>query len=304
MEFEIGKENNGKSIKQFLYNTLHLSHGQVTALKRQEHGIFLNGERVYVTVMLREGDRLSLSWEDQEEQNHLVPFNYPLEILYEDDALLCINKPPFMPTHPSLNHYSDTLANALAEYFRLKSRPFVFRGVNRLDRDTSGVVLVAKNRYVASVLSKQVAERRMDKQYLSLLEGTLEQNHGFIDQNITRVQESLMLRRVTDTGEGSRALTEYRVCMRKNGKTLVLAIPHTGRTHQLRVHFSFLGHPIVGDTLYGTYSEEINRQALHAFSLEFIHPMSGEKMKIKAPLPNDMEQLLMKNGFTWEREEL
>lgn len=304
MEFEIGKEDSKKSVKQFLYNTLRLSHGQVTALKRQEQGILLNGERVFVTVLLQEGDRLSLLLEDREEHKPLAPFACPLEILYEDETLLCVNKPPFMPTHPSLNHYDDTLANALAEYFRLKNRPFVFRGINRLDRDTSGVILVAKNRYAASLLSKQVAERQMDKQYLALLEGTLEQDRGFIDRNIVRAEESLMLRRVAQDSEGSCALTEYRVCMRKNGKTLVIAIPHTGRTHQLRVHFSFLGHPIVGDTLYGAFSEEIDRQALHAYSLGFTHPVSGEKMKIKAPLPKDMEQLLMKNGFVWEREEL
>ena len=174
MEFEIGKEDSKKSVKQFLYNTLRLSHGQVTALKRQEQGILLNGERVFVTALLQEGDRLSLLLEDREEHKPLVPFACPLEILYEDETLLCVNKPPFMPTHPSLNHYDDTLANALAEYFRLEKQTLCFPG-NQPSGSGHQRCYTGGQKPVCRFLAVQTGGRAADGQAVS---GTSRRNLG------------------------------------------------------------------------------------------------------------------------------
>ena len=296
MEYKIGAELDGKTVKYCLFSHLGLSRAQVTALKKKENGILVNGERRFVTALLREGDRLCLALEDEEPQEALVPWDFPIEILFEDDAILCVSKPAHMPTHPSLNHYDDTLANAVAGYYQKKGRPFVFRAANRLDRDTTGVVLAAKNKSVSYMLASQIAGRSVEKRYIALLSGELENNEGTIDRNILRAQDSLMLRR-TDDLLGDPARTSYRVLERKNGATLVEALPLTGRTHQLRVHFAYIGHPIIGDTMYGQASPYIDRQALHAFSLTFTHPTNGERMTVTAPLPADMQKVLKELGF-------
>ena len=286
----------GKTVKFYLFTVLGLSRAQVTALKKKENGILVNGERRFVTAVLNEGDRLSLALEDEESQENLVPYDFPLEILYEDDAVVCVSKPPQMPTHPSMHHYGDTLANALAGYYMKKGKPFVFRAANRLDRDTTGVVLVAKNKSVSCALAEQIAARSVEKRYLALLVGELAENEGVIEKNIVRAEKSLMLRR-TDELLGDHAKTSYRVLERKNGLTLVEAIPHTGRTHQLRVHFASIGHPILGDTMYGQASPHIGRQALHAYSLTFAHPASGKIVTVCAPLPEDIQKVLKEFRF-------
>ena len=294
MEFEIGQEDSKKSVKQFLYNTLRLSHGQVTALKRQERGILLNGERVFVTALLQEGDRLSLLLEDREEHKPLVPFACPLEILYEDETLLCVNKPPFMPTHPSLNHYDDTLANALAEYFRLKNRPFVFRGINRLDRDTSGLTLIARHYVSAGILSGMLARKASGeapfyREYLCLVRGHVIPEEGTITAPLSRKPGSV-IERVVDFENGESAVTHYKVLEEKNGLSLVSLRLETGRTHQIRIHMKYLGFPLIGDYLYNPDMERISRQALHSSRLVFRHPITGEKMEFTAPLPEDIKR--------------
>ncbi len=295
-EYVIESDWAGKNIKSYLYSFLHMSRAQVTALKKREKGILVNRERRPVTYVLAQGDILSLALEDEEGNEKLVPYDLPLEILYEDEYILCVNKPAGIPTHPSVRHFDDTLANALAAYYMKKGIPFVFRAANRLDRDTGGVVLVGKNKYVSAALSAQVVKRTVDKRYVAVLEGEIEDDSGTIDRNIVRVSESIILRR-TDDEAGDRALTTYRVLDRKNRFTLVEAIPHTGRTHQLRVHFAYIGHPIVGDTMYGHASELINRQALHAYELTFTHPEKMCRMTVTAPLPRDMLKLLQEVGF-------
>lgn len=293
----------GKTVKEFLFSRLSLSRAQVTCLKQKEQGILLNGMHVTVRAVLSEGDELALALEDQQCAKALLPADIPLEILYEDEDLVCVNKPRGMPTHPSRGHFEDTLANALAGYYAKKGRPFVFRAVNRLDRDTTGIVLVAKNKRAAAALSAQIAARTVDKEYLALLEGILEEDAGTIERNILRVQGSLMLRRTDDT-HGERAFTSFRVLARSGDKTLVLATPHTGRTHQLRVHFAYLGHPIVGDSLYGKASSYIDGQALHACTLSFDHPISGCRLYIKAPLHDVFLNVLKEYDFDLSEKDI
>ena len=286
----ISSEYDGMILREYLRNVLRLSRAELTELKKREDGIMLNGVRVTVRALLKEGDELVLSRDDIAPSEGVKPVPLPLDILYEDDDVIALNKPPFMPTHPSHEHQSDTLANALAYYFESKGIPFVFRAVNRLDRDTSGVVLVAKNKNSAFVLAKQIAEFKVTKKYIAIVDGEV-LSSGKVEGNIRRIEDGKMRRGVFP--DGQYALTEYEVLGVKNGLSALLVSPKTGRTHQIRVHTSYIGHPILGDTLYGNEngSELISRQALHAYSLTFSLPSNNETITVTAPLPSDMASI-------------
>ncbi|MBQ7354692.1 MAG: RluA family pseudouridine synthase [Clostridia bacterium] len=290
---------NEKTVSDFLRGVGY-SHKAISRFKRLEDGILLNGTRVTVRAILHTGDTLSLAAEDRaEEQNpYLEPVDLPLEVLYEDEGILAVTKPPFMPTHPSMGHTGDTLANAVAFYLYRKDRPFVFRAVNRLDRDTSGTVLLCKDRYTAAALAGAMGRGEIRKTYLALLSGELADDSGKITAAIRRKEASIITREAIPYRKGEprpegaqEALTRYEVVERLCGYTLVRAFPETGRTHQLRVHFAHIGHPIVGDTLYGSAHPTLSRQALHAESLTFPHP-DGSRRTISAPLPDDLQNLL------------
>ncbi|MBE6581662.1 MAG: RluA family pseudouridine synthase [Ruminococcaceae bacterium] len=286
----ISSEYDGMILREYLRNVLRLSRAELTELKKRDDGIMLNGVRVTVRALLKDGDELILSRDDIASSEGVKPVPLPLDILYEDDDVIALNKPPFMPTHPSHEHQSDTLANALAYYFESKGIPFVFRAVNRLDRDTSGVVLVAKNKNSAFVLAKQIAEFKVTKKYIAIVDGEV-LSSGEIEGNIRRIEDGKMRRGVFP--DGQYALTEYEVLGVKNGLSALLVSPKTGRTHQIRVHTSYIGHPILGDTLYGDEngSELISRQALHAYSLTFSLPSNNETITVTAPLPSDMASI-------------
>ena len=295
MDIIINKENSGRTVKQYLFDVMRLSRAQVTHLKNVENGISLNGTHVTVRQVLTEGDTLSLCLEDRVEEvnSEILPVKMELDIVYEDDFILVVNKAGNMPVHPSHNHHDDTLANGMAYYFKEKGIPFNFRAVNRLDRDTSGLVIVAKSRRGANIFAKLIESREIKKGYVAILEGILPENSGRITTYIKREQESIITRCNCSEGQGGDiAITDYEVQGISQGYTVVKAYPITGRTHQLRVHFSGLGCPIMGDSLYGNASSEISRHALHAETLEFYHPVSGEMMCIKAPIPEDMLRII------------
>ncbi len=284
----------GLSIKEILIDELGFSKRAIAALKARPDGILLNGEHATVRAKVNEGDVLVINCEDMESnEEKLVPSSTLPDIMYEDEHIVAVDKPPFMPTHQSQGHFYDTLANSLAYYFTKQGRPFVFRSVNRLDRNTSGVVLVAKSRIAAAKLSEEMKREGIKKSYIAILNGTLEHNFGTIETYIRRAQKSIILREVCEECEdGKIAITNYRVLARANGLTLVEAEPQTGRTHQLRVHFSHLGAPILGDDLYGCASPLIERHALHACKLNFVHPDSCEVISIQADLPEDMREII------------
>lgn len=290
MRIVISSEYDGMLLREYLRSVMRLSRAEITELKKRDDGIVLNGKHVTVRAVLRSGDELVLSREDLVSSEGVIPVQLPLDILYEDDDVIALNKPPFMPTHPSHEHQSDTLANALAYYFETKGVPFVFRAVNRLDRDTSGVVLVAKNKNAAFFLARQISEFNVVKKYIAIVNGELS-GSGVIEGNIRRVMEGKMERGVFS--DGQYALTEYEVLSVKDGVSALLVTPKTGRTHQIRVHLSHIGHPIIGDTLYGgeNGSELISRQALHAHSLTFSLPSNNETITVTAPLPDDIATL-------------
>lgn len=287
MEFKVGVNDSGILLRSYL-KRLSLSNKLISHLKTVENGITVNGEHVTVRYTLKQGDLVSLAIEDTESSESVEPRELPLDILYEDEDLVVCNKPPFMPTHPSHNHHDDTLANALAFYY--SDKPFVFRPVNRLDRNTSGTVLVAKNARAAAMLFSEMKRRNIGKTYLAVVEGEI-CGSGVIEKHLCRTEASIIVRRVCEESEpgAQYAKTEYKVVERGNGLSLVRLNPLTGRTHQLRVHLASIGHPILGDDIYGNTSELISRQALHAESLTFKRPSDGETIEIKAPLPRDIK---------------
>ena len=295
MEFYIGKEEKGISVLEFIRTRLGISRAMLRELKYREGGIEVDGEHVTVRRILAEGEVLSLKMEDDAASENIVPTEMALDIAYEDDDLVIPAKPPFMPTHPSHLHHGDTLADALAYRYLSSGEPFVFRPVNRLDRNTSGLLVIARNRIAAAKLTRSMQERGFSKKYIAILDGVIPEDSGVIDTYMRRTAESIIVREVCDACEGAdRAITKYRVILRSPAHTLVMAEPITGRTHQIRVHFAHLGAPLVGDDLYGKESEDIERHALHSHALVLPHPSTGEELFLSAPLPEDMRSLAEK----------
>lgn len=290
MDFLVDKAYNGRLLRDFLFRGLALSRTLCTDLKKRD-GILVNGCAVTVRHTLCARDTVSLAIEDTADDidPSLTAWDTPIDILYEDEHILCVNKPPYMPTHLSHGHRADTLANALKAEFDRRGKLFVMRAVNRLDTDTSGIVLIAKNRYAADRFAKTNLSYR--KRYIALCHGETPQS-GEIRGYIRRVAESIILRAVYDTGKESEyAHTRFCTLAHCGGISVVECEPVTGRTHQLRVHLASIGHPIVGDDMYGG-APIMPRQALHAASLSFDHPFTGEHLDLSAPLPTDMEDFL------------
>ncbi len=296
MEIIVDKKHDNLPLLTFLTHELGLSRRSISRLKRLDRGIVLNGDQVTVRALLHEGDRLVLMCEDEKSAESILPSNIPIDIIYEDDDIIAVNKPPHMPTHPSHGHYTDTLANAAAYYFESRGIPFVFRAANRLDRDTSGIVLIAKNRHAAYCLSNEVENRQTVKCYLAVLSGIPSEKSGRIIAYIRRKKKSIITREALDypTDDSSFSETLYKVIGEGENACAAVAMPITGRTHQLRLHFAHIGHPIIGDDMYGSASDLIDRQALHAYSLTFAHPSSenGTEMSVYAPFPEDILSLL------------
>ena len=293
MIIKIDSHADGMTVKEYLYDTLRFSSALVKKLKYDPRGILVCGEHATVRRVLRAGDILELAYDDAlgDSSESVTPFELPLDIIFEDEHIIALNTCAGMPTHPSHNHYNDTLANALAFYFEQQSRPFVFRAVNRLDADTSGIVLVAKSRHAAHLLASEMQAHGFEKSYTALLHGELKDS-GEIDMPIMRMSESTMLR-CTDpahTPKSKPALTKYEVIRSTPERTLVRAYPITGRTHQLRVHFASICHPIFGDGLYGVTGDgsDFPRLALHCTSLSFMHPFSEKRITLNAPIPNEI----------------
>lgn len=297
MNIDIGKEYDGLTVFDLLRKRMHISCGTLTLLKNSPTGIMVNGEHVTVRYKLRTGDRLSLDLADKTETgtSEIIPVKLPLTILFEDDDIIVADKPAGMPTHPTHGHLDDTLANALAYRAQKRGEPFVFRSANRLDRNTGGIILLAKNRMAASRLCDDMKNGKISKTYVAITDGIPAPTAGTVDAPIVRADEGILMRTVRE--DGAPSVTDYRVIRtsRDASRALVVLRPRTGRTHQLRVHMAHIGCPITGDFLYGTECGEIiSHHALHAVRLEFRHPISGKLIRVAAPLPADMLELLKK----------
>ena len=293
MLIRIPAEYDGRILRSYLKLTLGLSTAVLAKLKNHERGIMVNGQRVTVRYVLREGDVLELFDRDTQAtaSETVIPCEHPLDILYEDDFVIALNKPSDMPTHPSHGHLTDTLGNALAFRYAEADEPFVFRPLGRLDRNTSGVVVAGKTRAASGCLGRSLIRGEVTKRYVAVLVGEMPLSDAVhtVDAPIYRMEEpceggfASIKRAVGDPeADGAvKALTRYRVLASEGGHTLVLCEPVTGRTHQLRVHFSHLGYPILGDDLYGTASPLMERHALHALSLSVPMPFSRMREDIR-----------------------
>lgn len=290
MEIRITAEESGKTVRDLMRKELGFSAAHLRHLKFLEQGILVNGEHVTVRYVLREGDLLSLAAEDAEPAEKLLPVDLPLTIAYEDEDMVIPSKSAEMPTHPSCGHHEDTVANALAFRYAEQGIPFVFRPISRLDRNTSGLLTVARNRIAAARLTRSMQTGQIRKRYVAILCGVPASEEGVIETYQRRTAESVILREncPPDVG-GDLARTHYRVLCRANGYSLVFAEPLTGRTHQLRVHFAGLGCPILGDDLYGTPSPLIGRHALHSCMLSLPLPSTGQRIVVHSDLPDDMQ---------------
>lgn len=285
LTYTIPKEFEASTILNFLKDKNYSSQ-IITHLKRTENGILLNGIWGRVRDILHENDILTITLLESESSKNIVPSNLPLDIVYEDEDLMVINKTADMPIHPSQGNYDNTLANAIAYYYAQKNEPFTYRCINRLDRDTTGLLILAKHMYSASLLSNMVQNREIHREYLAIATGYVDE-HGTIEAPIARVDGSTIERCVNEES-GEYACTHYKRLSYKNGYSLVSLKLATGRTHQIRVHMKHIGHPLPGDFLYNPDYCVIKRQALHSHRLQFAHPITGQKMTFVAELPVDM----------------
>ena len=279
----------GRDIKYILKKHFGFSSRLITSLKEGD-GITLNGKKEFVNKKVFTGDILKITLYDKASKN-ITPENIPLEILFEDKDLLIINKPPKMPTHTSVYHTEGTVANAVLYYF--KDRPFTFRAPSRLDRDTSGVLIIAKNAWSGDCISRAIKNGEFQKEYLAVCVGVPKDKKGTINAPIKREKEGIIKRIIAPDGKS--AVTEYEVIKESLGLSLVKLHPKTGRTHQIRLHLSYIGTPIYADFLYGKDIEG-ERIRLHCSSVQFMHPATKEIMKITAPLPDDMDILKLQQS--------
>lgn len=267
------------NIRQVLRQEFGVSERLLKKLKINKKIYLNNNNDIYLDKIVNKGDKIKINLDFEEVNDNIISTKMKLDILYEDDSIIALNKPPFTPVHPSLNHYEDSLSNGLKYYFDSLGLKKKIRPINRLDKDTSGIVLFAKNEYVQDKLTNYT------KEYMAIVEGKITED-GIIDSPISRKNESIIERCVDINGD--KALTEYHVINNFNiddqELTLVKCILHTGRTHQIRVHMASINHPILGDTLYGKASNLINRQALHAYKVKFKHPITKEVIDIVCPI--------------------
>ena len=309
LEYLVSNEDGSISAGDIMRERLQLSSREVSRCKQFEDGVMVvnmqmsDDEEIssrYETVPVRLIDVLTPGqslivriYEDNDNAGDIVPTDGMIDIVYEDEDLIILNKEGDRVVHPSYAHYTDSLSNLLAGYYEKTGQKHVIRTIGRLDRETSGLVIFAKNRHSAALLSKQTQDMSRRKEYLAICQGVFEQKDGTVDAPIRRKPDERMIREVHP--EGKRAITHYCVEKQYEKYALVRLKLDTGRTHQIRVHMAYLGHPLIGDNFYGKDNEDnynLTRAALHAYRIEFIHPISCDRIIVEAEIPDDMKALL------------
>lgn len=287
LSYTVGEHEEGL-LRAFLLEHKRLSRRSLSKIKHSGE-LRVNGQFVTVRASVKAGDKVDIIFPMEKESEYLKPEPVPLEIIYEDEYLLLLNKPAHICTHPTFNHSSGTLANGVMYHWQQKGWQRTFHAVNRLDRDTSGIVLLAQNRFAHQQLALQQKQGRLVRRYYAFVHGQIEVEESLIEAPIRRAKDSLIKREVATDGQFAR--TRFRVVQRFPDYTWLEIQLETGRTHQVRVHFSHIGHPLLGDDLYGGTREWIDRQALHACYTCFQHPYTGETMFFNSDLPPDMQKL-------------
>lgn len=283
--YQITENERGTTVLDFLRKKGFSRH-ILSSMKADKEALTRNGQRIGGREQLLAGDHFRVRLLETVDSDGIVPVSMPLSILYEDEDILVINKPADMPVHPSIGNYTNTLANGVAAYLDAKDEHSPFRCINRLDRDTSGALILAKNAFSAAVLSTQMRNRQIRRTYLAVVEGITPPN-GTIFAPISRVDDSVIERHV-DFLHGEPAVTHYERLETKNEHSLLEIHLETGRTHQIRVHMGYIGHPLPADYLYHPEYDCFKRQPLHSLQLEFRHPVTDKSMCLLAPVPEDM----------------
>ncbi|WP_373895705.1 RluA family pseudouridine synthase [Virgibacillus natechei] len=290
LKWTIIREHDGMSIRNYLQQIQGFSRRMLKTVKFDGGKILVNGFVQKVNFGLSAGDALHVQFPQETVGDNIKPEDMELTIVYEDAFIIVIDKPAGIPTIPSMNHASGTIANGLLGYYKKNNIPYTVHIVTRLDVDTSGLVLIAKHRLSHSLLSVSQKSGKIKRKYKAVIEGYLTKKDGTIDAPIARKENSIIERTVTETGK--RAVTHYKVICELLNHSLIEIELETGRTHQIRVHFSHFARPIAGDDLYGGSTEKITRQALHCFELSVEHPSTKEIMSFQAPLLEDMTRLI------------
>ena len=291
--FKISQQDTNLTIYDYL-KAQGFSSQNIIDLKKMNRSILINQQWVHVNYRLNAGEELLIHIQENSSNDKIIPSNLPFPIIYEDEDIVVINKPTDMPIHPSQNNYGNTLANAAAYYYEVeKNTPFIFRCINRLDRNTTGLTILAKNMYSAGVLAGQMQRREIKRLYLAVIDGHLERKYGTIRLPIGRKSGSTIERQI-DLEHGENAITHYCRLRTIGNYTLAAFQLETGRTHQIRVHMASLNTPLIGDTLYNTLpsATALPRQALHAYRISFTHPVTKEHVKFTAPIPEDILSLI------------
>ena len=294
LTYIIKPEESGITIKDYLKKK-SFSHALIANLKKYDDGIMVNGVRKYTDHHLVTDDELNVCIREKPTVSRIMATEIKLSVLYEDEDLMVVDKQAGIPIHPSRLNNTETLANAVANYLTDKDIDPVFHCINRLDKDTSGLTIIAKNMYAASLLSEMIRIRTIKRDYLAICEGIFRNKQGSVCAPITRNGTSMI--RYVDHENGEYAETDYQVTGEGNGLSLVRLTLKTGKTHQIRVHMKHIGHPLIGDRLYNPDNTIMERQALHAQKLTFTHPVTGMNISITSDIPADMESVIRKYGI-------
>ena len=295
MNWTIQKQHANMSIREYLRTVHKFSSRLITAIIHHGGRIEVNLKQQRVNYYLKMGDELTVQFPPEKKSQKMKAEYIPLEIIYEDDHLMVINKPSQIATMPSLNDPTGTIANGLLAYYETYRIPYAVHIVTRLDRDTSGLMLIAKHRYCHSLLASAHEHGRLKRKYEAIVHGHLQNKTGTINLRIGRKEGSIVERIVSETGKV--AITHFKVVEILNNHSHIHIDLETGRTHQIRVHFSHLGHPLVGDDLYGGSIDHMKRQALHCCELSFVHPITDDKLTFKLPLPPDMKKFIVDHPY-------